>query len=88
MVYVPVLELLKYWTQKLASAKSENHAITNKYTEAAAEVQQGHKVLSDIRNRAGCVLGEVGETSEGISAVNRAEEVSKCPSIFRLEAAF
>jgi hypothetical protein len=40
MAEVPVPGFRKYWAQKLASHKSECHAITNKYPEAASEVQQ------------------------------------------------
>jgi hypothetical protein len=47
MADIPVLGFRKYWTQKLASLKSESDGTTNKHTEAAALVQQVYKVLSD-----------------------------------------
>jgi hypothetical protein len=37
---------------KATSLKSQCHAITNKYPEAASVVQQVHKVQSDIENLA------------------------------------
>jgi hypothetical protein len=43
MVAIPVSGFWKYWTQKLALLKSECHAITYKYVEAASVVQQVHR---------------------------------------------
>jgi hypothetical protein len=63
MVDIPVLGFWKYWTQKLASLKSECHAIMNKYPEAASVVQQVCGVLSDIENFARCTPAKVGESS-------------------------
>jgi hypothetical protein len=57
MADVPVPGFRKYWTQKLASLKSQCHAITSKYPEAASVVQQP---------------AEVGDSSEWASIVNRA----------------
>jgi hypothetical protein len=74
MADIPVLGFRKYWSQKLASLKSECHVIANKYTEAASVVQQVYKVLSDIENLARCTLAEVGESSGWASIVNNAEE--------------
>jgi hypothetical protein len=71
---VPVPGFGKYWIQKVASLKSECHAITNKYPEAASVMQQVYKVLSDTENPAGCTTAKVGESSEWNSIVNSAEE--------------
>jgi hypothetical protein len=49
---------------------SGSHAITNKYPEAAAVVQQEHKVLNDTEILAGCTPAKVGEGSEYTSIVN------------------
>jgi hypothetical protein len=57
----PVLGLRKYWIQKLASLKSECHAITNKYPEAASIVQLVYKILSDNENLARCTSAKVGK---------------------------
>jgi hypothetical protein len=40
MVDVPVPGIRKYWTNKVASMKSEWHTIMSKYPEAAFVVQQ------------------------------------------------
>jgi hypothetical protein len=48
MADMPEPGFRKYWRQELSSLKSECHAITNKYPEAASVVQEVHKVLSDI----------------------------------------
>jgi hypothetical protein len=74
MADVPVPGFRKYWTHKLASLKSDLHAIMNKYPKAASLVQQVYKVLSDIENFVGCTPTEVGESSEWTSTVNSAEE--------------
>jgi hypothetical protein len=74
MADVRVPGFRKYWTQKLASLKTECHAITNKYPEAASVVQQVYKMFSDIENFAGCTLTEVVESSEWTSIVNSMEE--------------
>jgi hypothetical protein len=74
MADVSVPGFRKYWTQKLASLKSECHAITNKYPEAASVVQQVHKLLSDIEILAGCTPDKVGKSSEWTSIMNSAEE--------------
>jgi hypothetical protein len=50
MAGVPVPGFRKYWTQKVASLKSQCHAITKKYPAAASVVQQVHEALSDIEN--------------------------------------
>jgi hypothetical protein len=71
---VPVPGFQKYWTHKLASLRSECHAIMNKYPEADSVVQQLYKVLSDIENLARCKPTKVGERSEWTSIVNSAEE--------------
>jgi hypothetical protein len=63
MVDVPVLGFQKYWRQKLASLKSECHAIMNEYLEAASVV------LSDIE-----ILAEYTPTKAGEISVNSAEE--------------
>jgi hypothetical protein len=63
MANVPVLGFRKYCRQKLASLKSEPHAITDMHPEAVAVVQV-HKVLSDIELLAGCTPAKVGESSE------------------------
>jgi hypothetical protein len=74
MACVPVVGFWKYWTQKLASLKSECHAIMGKYPKAASVVQQVYEVLSDIENLARCTLAKVGESSEWTSIVNSTEE--------------
>jgi hypothetical protein len=73
MADVPVPGFRKYWTQKLALLKSERLAITNKCPEAAAVMQQVHKVLKDIVNLAGCTPAKVGESSEWIPIVSSSE---------------
>jgi hypothetical protein len=52
--------------------KSECHAITNRYPEAASVLQQVYKALSDIEDLAGCTMAEVGESSEWAFVINRA----------------
>jgi hypothetical protein len=74
MADVPIRGSRKYWTQRLASLKSESHTITNKYPAAASIVQQVHKVLSDIENLAGCTQARVEESSQWTCIVNSAEE--------------
>jgi hypothetical protein len=69
MADVPVPGLRQYWTQNLASLKSECHAMTNKYPEAASVVQQVCKVLSDIENLSGCTPTKVGESSSKMSVL-------------------
>jgi hypothetical protein len=59
--------------EKLATLKSECHAITNKHPEAPSLVQQVYKVLSDIEYPAGCTPAKVGETFEWTSIVNAGE---------------
>jgi hypothetical protein len=54
--------------------KSENHVITNKYTEAAFVVQQVHKVSSDTEILAKCMPARVGESSHWTTIMNSAEE--------------
>jgi hypothetical protein len=61
MADIPIQRFQKYWAQKLASLKSESHAITNKYSEAASVVQQVYKVPNDTENFAECALGEISE---------------------------
>jgi hypothetical protein len=73
MADVPVPEFWKYWRQKLTLLKSQCHAITNKYPEAASVVQV-HKVLGDIEILARCTLATVWESSEWSSVVNSIEE--------------
>jgi hypothetical protein len=53
MADVQVPEFRKYWTQKLASLKSESHAFKNKYPETAFVVHPVHKVLNDTDILAG-----------------------------------
>jgi hypothetical protein len=65
MADVPVPGIRKYWTQKLSLLKSECHAITNKYADAASVAQQVHRGLSGIDNHAGCTPAEVEESSSG-----------------------
>jgi hypothetical protein len=74
MANVPVPGIRKYWRQKLASLIFEAHAITDKYPEAVAVVQEIHKVLSDIELLAGCTPAKVGESSEWTSVVSSVEE--------------
>jgi hypothetical protein len=74
MVKVPVPGFQKYWTQNIASLKSEWHAIISKYPEVASVVQQVYKVLSDNEYLARCTLAKVRESSEWTSIVNSAEE--------------
>jgi hypothetical protein len=64
----------KYWTQKLASLKSESYAITNKYPAAGSVVQQVHKVLRNTEILAECTPAKVGESAECTTIVNSAEE--------------
>jgi hypothetical protein len=71
---VPELGFRKYWRQALSLLKSESHAITNKYPEAASVVQQVHKVISDIEILAKCILARVGESSQWTTIVKSAEE--------------
>jgi hypothetical protein len=59
---VPVPGFWKYWKQKLAMLKSECHAITNKYPEAASVIQQVYD--NDIAILAGCIPAKIGEGSE------------------------
>jgi hypothetical protein len=65
MTDVPATGIWKYWTQKLASQKSECHVIMNNYPEAASVVQQVYKVLSDTENLARCTTAEVGKALSG-----------------------
>jgi hypothetical protein len=74
MAEVPVQEFRKYWTQKLASLKSECHSITNKYPQAASVVQQAYKLFSDIENLARITLVKGGGSSEWTSIANSAEK--------------
>jgi hypothetical protein len=54
--------------------KSECHAITNKYPEAASLVQQIYKVFCDIGNLVRCTPAKVRESFEWTSIVNSAEK--------------
>jgi hypothetical protein len=72
MTDVPVAGFRKYWRQKLASLKSECHAIMNKYP-AASAVQQVYKAINDTEILAGCTEAKVGESSEWTCVVNSAE---------------
>jgi hypothetical protein len=74
MVDVPVPKFRKYWTPKLASLKSEWHATTHKYPEAASVVQQVYILLSDTENLARYTPAKVGESSEWTTVVNSAEK--------------
>jgi hypothetical protein len=74
MADVPEPEFWKYWRQELSSLKTESHAITNNYLEAASVVQQVHKVISGIEILAKCTPARVGESSEWTTIVNSAEE--------------
>jgi hypothetical protein len=74
MADVPVPGFRKFWTQKLASLKSECHVITNKYPGVTSVVQQVHKVLSDTEILSGCTQAKVGGSYEWNSIVNSAEE--------------
>jgi hypothetical protein len=65
MADVPVPRFRKYWTQTLASLKSQCHGTTtNKYPETASVVQQAYEVLSDIEKLAGFTPAEVGKSVE------------------------
>jgi hypothetical protein len=81
----PITGLRRYWTQKLASVKSEFHAVTNKYQEAASVVQQVYKVLKDTKNFARWSLAKMEESSETTSIVNSVEEsrASFCAGVDR-----
>jgi hypothetical protein len=64
-VYIKVAEVQipgfwKYWTQKLASLKTECHVIMNKYPEAASVMLYVYKVLTGIENLARCTPTKVG----------------------------
>jgi hypothetical protein len=74
MADVPEPGFRKYWRRALSSLKSESHAITNKYPEAASVVKQVHKVISDIEILAKCTPARVGESSQWTNIVNGAEE--------------
>jgi hypothetical protein len=74
MADVPVPGFRKYWTQKLASQKSECHAIMNNYPEAASLMQQVYEVLIDIQNPTRCTPTNVGESSDRSSIVKSVEE--------------
>jgi hypothetical protein len=56
----PSTGLQKYWTQKLASLKSQCHAIMNKNPEAGSVVQEVHKALNDTEILARCTQAKVG----------------------------
>jgi hypothetical protein len=60
MVYIQVLGFWKYWTQKLASLRSECHAITNKCPEAASVVQQAYRVLCNTKKLDRCTPTKQG----------------------------
>jgi hypothetical protein len=64
----------RYWDSRNTGQKSQYHAITDKYTEAAGVVQQVHKVLREIQNLAGYTPDNVGESSEWASLLNSAEK--------------
>jgi hypothetical protein len=76
MADVPQPGFRKYWRHELLSLKSECHATTNKYPEAASVVQQVHKVISDIETLVKYTPAKVGESSHWTttSIVNNAEE--------------
>jgi hypothetical protein len=76
MADVLVLGFRKYWRQKLALLKSECHAITKKYPEAASVVQQVYKAISDTEILAGCTGAKVGESSKCTSIVSSAENTA------------
>jgi hypothetical protein len=61
MADVPVTGFRKYWRRKLASLKSQYHAITNKYQEASSVVQVYD--VNDVEILAGCIPAKVGESS-------------------------
>jgi hypothetical protein len=60
---VRVTGLREYWTQKLASPKSECHSITNKYPEVSSVVLRVYQMLRDIEKLAGCTPIKVKEIS-------------------------
>jgi hypothetical protein len=64
----------KYWRQALQSLKSESHAITNEYPEAASVVQQVHKVTGDIEVFAKCTSARAEENSQWTTIVYNAEK--------------
>jgi hypothetical protein len=74
MADIPELGFWKYWRRMLSSLKSQRHAITNKYPEAASVVQEVHKVLSYIEILAECTPAKMGESSQWTSIVNSAKE--------------
>jgi hypothetical protein len=78
MANIPMPGFRKYWPQE-ALLKSEYHAITNTYSEAAPVVQRERKVCSDIENLAGCIPAKVGESSEWTSILNSMEETVQAP---------
>jgi hypothetical protein len=75
MADVPEPGYRKYWRQKLSSLKSQCHAITNKYSEAASVLQQVHKMLGDTEILVECTLTKVGEISQWTTILKRAEEI-------------
>jgi hypothetical protein len=77
MADVPEPGFRKYWRQQLSTMKSEWHATTNKYPEAASVVQQVHNVISDIETLAKCTPARVGENSQWTTIVNSAENRAK-----------
>jgi hypothetical protein len=74
-------EFRKYRIEKLASLKSECHAITNTVPEAAPVVQQVYEVLRDIAILAGCTPTKAGESSKWTSIVNSAEDTTEQPFV-------
>jgi hypothetical protein len=87
MADVPEPGFRKYWRQVLSSLKSESHAITIKYPEAASVVQQVYKVISDTEILAKCPPVRVEESSQWTTIVNSAKD-SNILQTFKWEAAF
>jgi hypothetical protein len=73
MADVPEPGFRKYWREELSSPKSESHATTNKYPEAASIVRV-HKMISDIVILAKSTLTGVEKSSQWTTIVNSAEE--------------
>jgi hypothetical protein len=88
MADVPEPGFRKYWRQEISWLKSECHATTNRYPEAASVVQQVHKMISDIENLGKCTPARVGEHSQWKTILKSAEQNRKVLQIFRSDVAF
>jgi hypothetical protein len=82
MADVSVPGFRKYWTRMLVSLKSQCHAITNKYPEAASVIQQVHKYSVTLRFLPDAHRIKWGGNSEWSSIVNSVENrVNFCKSL-------